>query len=60
MMVLMCVLAFLGSNAYWAGYVYLLKYKFPEYISLQVRNYLFGSGSVIDQKLKAFNMKKRD
>ena len=33
LMVLILTLIFLSTTAYWAGYVYLLKFKFPAYIS---------------------------
>ena len=55
MFLLLLTIVFWGCNAYWAGFVYLLFYKFPDYIGKYVNETLFGVGVVVDRRLKKWN-----
>ena len=52
---LFLTLIFFGTNIYWAGYVFLLEYKFPRYISKYCVEVLFGVGVLAEKKLKEWS-----
>ena len=49
--VLILCLIFCLKNIYWAGYVYLLHLKFPEYMSKYMTNALLGISNFLDKKM---------
>jgi predicted TIM-barrel fold metal-dependent hydrolase len=45
-------MVFWGCNLYWAGYVFLTYYRFPNYMAKYLQEMFFGVGVLIDKKLK--------
>ena len=59
MFLLILTLVFWGCNSYWAGYVYLLYFKFPDYIGKYLNETLFGVGVIVDKKLKKWTAQNK-
>ena len=55
MFLLLVTLVFWACNGYWAGYVYLLYFSFPDYIGKYINETLFGVGVMVDRRLKKWN-----
>jgi len=52
-------MVFWSCNLYWAGSVFLLYYKFPNYIGKYLQETFFGVGVLLDKKLKKISANAR-
>jgi len=52
-------MVFWSCNLYWAGSVFLLWYKFPNYIGKYLQETFFGVGVLLDKKMKKISANAR-
>ena len=59
MTILGLVLVFFFCNLYWVGSIWLMHYKFPNYMNKFFKESFFGVGVLVQKKLKEINDNSR-